>query len=66
MILWSNKKCLVGPRIAKNHIINPKTLELDAAKQILAELFDVKTYEVDDMIQRRLRARATYGQEFSI
>jgi hypothetical protein len=45
MILWSNKKCLVGPRAAFD-VVNPRTLELETAKEILRELFDIRDNEV--------------------
>ncbi|MDD1742274.1 MAG: hypothetical protein LUQ47_02965 [Methanotrichaceae archaeon] len=31
MILWSNKKCLFGPRMAHD-VVNPRMLELEVAK----------------------------------
>jgi hypothetical protein len=31
-------------------VANPKTLELEVAKEILDELSNVRTYEVDDVI----------------
>lgn len=42
LMIWS-KKCLVGPRVALD-MVNPRSLELDAAKEILAELFDIRTH----------------------
>ena len=35
---------------------NPKALELQMAKEILAEVFGVKLMEVDEMIQNRFEA----------
>ncbi len=32
---------------------NPKVLELQAAKEILAEVFDINASEVDEMLKRR-------------
>jgi hypothetical protein len=46
MILWSNKKYLVGPRMAPD-VVNPRLVELETAKEILGELFDIRTHEVD-------------------
>jgi hypothetical protein len=63
MILWSNKKCSVGPRMALE-TINPRVLELETAKEILSELFDIRTHEVDEMIRQRMEGRTLYGQEF--
>jgi hypothetical protein len=65
MIFWSNKKCPVGPRMAHD-IVNPRTLELETAKEIMAGLFDIRTHEVDEMIRQRMEERTLYGQEFSL
>jgi hypothetical protein len=32
--------------------INPMLLELQAAKEIIAEIFDIQAIEVDDLIQQ--------------
>ncbi|MDD1757947.1 MAG: hypothetical protein LUQ22_04360 [Methanotrichaceae archaeon] len=61
-MIWS-KKCLVGPRVALD-VVNPRVLVLDVAKEILAELFDIRTREVDEMIRQRMEERTLYGQEF--
>ena len=47
-------------------VVNSRMLELEAAKEILSELFDIRTHEVDDMIRQRMEARILYGQEFSL
>ena len=52
MIFWSNKKCLVEPRMAPD-VVNPRMLELEAAKEILSELCDIGSYLVDEMIRLR-------------
>jgi hypothetical protein len=65
MILWYNKKCLVGPRFAHD-VINPRMSELEVAKEILSELFDIKTHEVDEMIRQRMEARALYGRKLAL
>ena len=36
--------------------MNPKALELQTAKEILAEVFRVRLSEVDEMIQNRFEA----------
>jgi hypothetical protein len=36
--------------------INPKALELETAKEILAEVFKVRISDVDEMIQNRFEA----------
>jgi len=35
-----------------NDAINPRMLKSEAAKEILAELFDIRTHEVDEMIRQ--------------
>lgn len=50
MSLW---KQLVEPRRA----VNPKVLELETAKEILAEVFHTRPADIEDMIQRRLEER---------
>jgi hypothetical protein len=40
-------------------------LELEVAKKILSELFDIRTHKVDEMIRQRVEERTLYGQEFS-
>jgi uncharacterized tellurite resistance protein B-like protein len=35
-------------------VVNSRMLELEAAKEILSELFDIRTHEVDDMIRQRM------------
>jgi len=44
----------------------PRTIELDVAKDILAELFDIRTHEVDEMIRQRMEERTLYGHEFTL
>ncbi|MDD1751856.1 MAG: hypothetical protein LUQ38_02050 [Methanotrichaceae archaeon] len=43
-------------------VVNPRMVELETAKEILAELFDIRTHEVDEMIRKRLEERTLYGQ----
>jgi len=64
-MIWASKKCLVGPRMALD-VVNPKTLELETAKEILGELFDIRTHEVEDMIRQLMEERTLYGQEFDL
>jgi len=47
-------------------VVNPKMLELETGKEILSELFDIRTHEVADMIHARMEARMLYGQEFNL
>lgn len=39
-------------------MLSPKRMELETAKEILAEVFRVQPSEVEDMIQRRLEERS--------
>ncbi|MDD1753624.1 MAG: hypothetical protein LUQ38_11115 [Methanotrichaceae archaeon] len=64
-MIWPSKKQLVGPRMAPERV-NPRMSELEVAKEILAELFDIRTHEVDAMIRQRMVERKLYGQEFSL
>ena len=41
--------------------MNPKTLELQMAKEILAEVFRIGLSEVDEMIQNRFEAASSEG-----
>jgi hypothetical protein len=34
-------------------VVNPRTLELEVAKEILGELFDIRANEVDAMLAHR-------------
>ena len=43
-------KRIIEPRTA----VNPKVLELETAKEILAEVFHTRPADIEDMIQRRL------------
>jgi hypothetical protein len=47
---WIREARLIDPR----PVINPKVLELQTAKEILAEVFHARPGEVEEMIQRRL------------
>jgi hypothetical protein len=50
---------LIEPRPA----INPKIIELQTAKEILAEVFDARPGEAEEMIQRRLEERSSDEEE---
>ena len=47
-------------------VVSPRMLELEVAKAILSELFDIRTHEVDAMIRQRMEERTLYGQEFNL
>ncbi len=51
---------LIRPQKKAVHRCDPKALELEAAKEILAEVFRVRIPEVEEMIRRRFEA-ADYG-----
>ncbi|MDD1775838.1 MAG: hypothetical protein LUP94_00625 [Candidatus Methanomethylicus sp.] len=57
--LWKRDAKLIEPR----PMINPKVLELQTAKDILAEVFHVQPGEVEEMVQRRLEERIWDKQE---
>jgi predicted metallopeptidase len=52
MIRWPQKMALVGDS-SSVHRVNRRLLELQTAKEILAEIFGVKVSDVEEMIQRR-------------
>lgn len=51
---WSWKR---APILAQTMPVSTKKLELEAAKQILAEIFRIRPAEVDDMLMKRLEGR---------
>ena len=67
---------LIGPQ-KKAMYRDPKAMELETAKEILAEVFRVRLSEVDEMIQNRFEAvdnedigseenELLWSQEFSL
>jgi hypothetical protein len=46
---WKQEASIIRPRA-----VNIKQMELQTAKEILAEVFHVRPNDVDDMIRRRL------------
>ena len=64
---------LIGPQ-KKAMYRDPKAMELETAKEILAEVFRVRLSEVDEMIQNRfeavsnedIRSEELWPQEFSL
>ncbi len=51
---WKRDARLIQPRMAANI----SALELETAKEILAEVFHARREDVEDMIQRRLEERS--------
>ena len=47
-------------------IVNPRQLELEAAKEILAELNDIQIREVDEMILQKIVDFQLMGVEFRL
>ena len=62
-MIWSRKQ-LVGPRMSYD-AVNPRMIELEVAKEILAELFDIRTREVNEMISQRITERQLFEREFN-
>jgi hypothetical protein len=64
VLMGSSKKLLAKP--AEIDRDRATRLELEAAKQILAEIFSVRPHDVDDMIIKRLEDRFdSYLTEFA-
>ena len=51
--LWKREAKLIEPR----RVINSKLMELETAKEILAEVFHARTADIDEMIERRLEEK---------
>jgi hypothetical protein len=51
---WRREARLIEPR----RRVNTKALELEKAKEILAEIFHARPADVEEMIQRRLEERS--------
>ena len=47
-------------------IVNPKLFELEAAKEILAEIYDIQISEVGGLIQQRIVDFQLMGAEFRL
>ena len=47
-------------------VVNPRMLELEVAKEILSELFDIRTRDVDEMIRQRVEERTLYGRDCNL
>lgn len=55
MILWHRHE---ARPIEPKRPVNPRRLELQAAKEILAEIFHARPEDVEDMIRCRLEERS--------
>ncbi|MCJ7443346.1 MAG: hypothetical protein MUO26_02240 [Methanotrichaceae archaeon] len=47
-------------------IVNPRMFELQAAKEILAEIYDIQVYQVNEMIRQRITKRELFEREFEL
>ncbi|MCJ7445479.1 MAG: hypothetical protein MUO26_13325 [Methanotrichaceae archaeon] len=47
-------------------IVNPEQFELQAAKEILAEVYDIQVHQVDELIRHRITERELFEREFSL
>jgi hypothetical protein len=56
---WKRDGKLIQPRIAANI----SALELETAKEILAEVFHARSADVEEMIQKRLEERDWIEEE---
>lgn len=55
MILWHRREA--RPLVPRK-IVNPRLLELEAAKEILAEIFHAWPVDIEKMVQSRLEERS--------
>ena len=61
-MIWS-RHCVYGIHC---DIVNPRLLELEAAKEILADLYDIPIQEVDDLIRQYIVDFRLTGMEFTL
>ncbi|MCJ7444812.1 MAG: hypothetical protein MUO26_09835 [Methanotrichaceae archaeon] len=47
-------------------IVDPRLFELQAAKEILAEVYDIQVSQVDDIIRQRITERQLFEREFRL
>jgi hypothetical protein len=47
-------------------IVDPRRLELEVAKEILAELYDIQIWQVDDLIRQYIIDFRMAGMEFRL
>jgi hypothetical protein len=56
---WSCDPRIIEPSC----IANPRFMELETAKEILAEIFHARPVDVNDMIQKRLEERSWAAEQ---
>jgi hypothetical protein len=61
--LRRSRRQLVGCNASMPEV-NPNVLQLQAAKEILAEVFGIRTSEVDEMLRQRHEENTEWPQEF--
>ena len=49
--------------VSPGHCLNLDVLELQTAKEILAEIFRARPEDIEDMIQRRLEERSRHEEQ---
>jgi hypothetical protein len=62
VLRWSRKRLIV-PRTP---MVNRSVIELQTAKEILCEIFDIRPCEADEMIRQRLEEGSLYDLEFHL
>jgi hypothetical protein len=62
MIRWPLRRRHEVRPINARLMINPRHAELETAKEILAEIFQVRAADVEEMIQSRLEERSWSGE----
>ncbi len=63
MIFWHRRTARPPPPEKK---VNPRLLELQAAKEILAEIFRARPEDIEEMIQSRLEKRSWSAEQAPI
>jgi hypothetical protein len=61
-MIWS-RHCAYGIHC---DIVNPRRLELEAAKEMLAEVYGIEIWELDDLIQQYIVDFRLMGVEFRL
>jgi hypothetical protein len=46
--------------------VEPKQLELQAAKEMLAEVYDIQVYQVDEIIRQRITESQLFKREIKL
>ncbi len=63
MIFWHRRSARPPPPEKK---ANPRLLKLQAAKEILAEIFHARSEDIEEMIQSRLEDRSRTNEQAPI